>query len=57
MASLAVYTAWVPAFQVMLHDDHDELPVFYAHIRRLAQGSAGERLAAMTAARERAAQD
>ena len=57
MASVTVYTAWVPAFEVMLHDDHDDLPAFYAHIKRLAQGSAEERLAAMTAARARATPD
>ena len=55
LASLAVYTAWVPAFQVMLHVDRDDLPAFYRRIRQLAGASAEARLAAMTAARERAA--
>ncbi|MDE3009424.1 MAG: aminopeptidase [Pseudomonadota bacterium] len=53
LASVAVYTALVPAFRVLLHEQDGDLPRFYAQVRRLAAASADARHAALQAALSR----
>jgi predicted aminopeptidase len=36
LASVAIYTRYVPAFQALLEKHHDDLPAFYAAVRQLA---------------------
>jgi predicted aminopeptidase len=47
LASVAAYTALVPAFQALLAQEGGDLPRFYAATKRLAQLPRGERLAAL----------
>ena len=54
LASIATYSECVPGFQQLLADNHDDLPAFYAAVRRLKADRNGRealcRLAAATAA-------
>ena len=43
LASIAVYTAFIPAFRALLQHENGDLPHFYARVRRLAAGSPAER--------------
>ncbi len=48
LASIAVYTQWVPAFESILVQSDGDLPKFYAEVRRLADMSKDERQAHLT---------
>ncbi len=50
LASVAVYTAQVPAFRALLAQQHDNLPAFYRQVHRLAAADADTRDAALRAA-------
>jgi len=47
LASVAIYTQLVPAFQALLREQDNDLPRFYAEVKRLAGLSQAERGAAM----------
>jgi predicted aminopeptidase len=48
LASIAVYTQWVPAFESILVQFGGDLPKFYAEVRRLADMSREDRQAYLT---------
>lgn len=48
LASIAVYTQWVPAFESILVQSDGDLPKFYAEVRRLAGMSKEDRQAHLT---------
>lgn len=48
LASIAVYTQWVPAFESILVQTGGDLPKFYAEVRRLADMSKDDRQAHLT---------
>ncbi len=50
IASNAIYTQWVPAFQALLARQHGDLKAFYDAVRRLAKLPAAERYAALSRA-------
>lgn len=43
LASIAVYTQLVPAFQAMIREANGDLPAFYAEVKRVAELSRAER--------------
>lgn len=53
LASVAVYTALVPAFRELLHEQNGDLPRFYVEVRHLASARADARQAALQAALSR----
>ncbi len=50
LASVALYTQGVPAFQALLRGEHDDLPAFYARVRALSRLREDQRAAALTRA-------
>ncbi len=49
LASLSLYTRWLPAFRALLRQENDDLPRFYARVRELADKPKKERQAALEA--------
>ncbi len=54
LAALSLYTDRVPAFRVLLHDEGDDLPRFYARVRELSRQPKSERDAVLAEAASRA---
>ncbi|GAB4180730.1 MAG: aminopeptidase [Rhodocyclaceae bacterium] len=50
LASIGIYTRWVPAFRVLIEASRGDLPTFYERVRGLANLPAGQRHAALEAA-------
>lgn len=49
LASVALYTRWVPAFEALLREEGGDLPRFYARVQALADLSKPERQKALAA--------
>jgi predicted aminopeptidase len=57
LASVALYTQWVPAFRALLVQEHGDLPGFYKRVAALAKLSATERADALDRIAPRAYSD